>query len=153
MSVIIGGSSARSRLRPGAPMIRARGVAWYPAGVVDTPANLAMQRFKNGEVIFRQGEDGLREAYLVHKGTVEVHREADGETHLLRTLGKGDLLGEIALFREAPHSATAIARSPVTLLVIPENRLEELVREHPALALALIRQLARMAAGDISPRE
>jgi CRP-like cAMP-binding protein len=121
--------------------------------VVDTPANLAMQRFKAGEIIFRQGDDGQSEAYLVHKGTVEVRREVDGESHLLRMLGKGDLLGEVALFRDAPHSATAIARSAVTLLVIPENRLEELVRDNPALALALIRQLARMAAGHISPKE
>ena len=121
--------------------------------MVETPANLATRRFKTGQIIFRQGEDGQREAYLVHKGTVEVHREVDGESHLLRTLDKGDLLGEVALFREAPHSATATARSPVTLLVIPENRLEDLVRDNPDLALALIRQLARMAAGDISPKE
>ena len=121
--------------------------------MVETPANLATRRFKTGQIIFRQGDDGQREAYLVHKGTVEVHREADGESHLLRTLDKGDLLGEVALFREAPHSATAIARSSVTLLVIPENRLEDLVRDNPDLALALIRQLARMAAGDISPKE
>jgi CRP-like cAMP-binding protein len=121
--------------------------------VVDTLANLAMQRFKTGEIIFRQGEDSQGGAYLVHKGRVEVRREVDGESHVLRMLGKGDLLGEIALFREAPHSATAVARSAVTLLVIPENRLEDLVRDHPALALALIRQLARMAAGHISPKE
>jgi len=65
----------------------------------------------------------------------------------LRTLGKGDLLGEVALFRGGPHSATAVALETVTLLVIPANRLEEMVRANPDLALALIRQLARMAAG------
>ena len=31
---------------------------------------------------------------------------------------------------------------PVTLLVIPSNRLEHLVRSNPALAIALIKQLA-----------
>jgi CRP-like cAMP-binding protein len=36
----------------------------------------------------------------------------------------------------------------VTVLVIPEHRLEEMVRANPELAMALIRQLARMAAGD-----
>ena len=104
--------------------------------------------FSAGDIIFRQGDDANAEAYLVHEGAVEVWKSDDGEGRLLRTLGKGDLLGEVALFRAAPHSATAIALEPVTLMVIPEERLEDLVRTNPELALALIRQLARMAAGE-----
>jgi len=33
-----------------------------------------------------------------------------------------DLLGEVALFRDAPHSATAIALERVTLIVIASDR-------------------------------
>jgi CRP-like cAMP-binding protein len=104
--------------------------------------------FKAGDVIFRQGDASNDEAYLVHDGAVEVRKSEDGQELVLRTLGKGDLLGEVALFRSAPHSATAIALDPVTLIVIPEHRLEDMVRTNPDLALALIRQLARMAAGE-----
>lgn len=107
--------------------------------------------FNVGDVIFRQGDPGSGEAYMVHEGTVEVRRLIDGEERVLRTLGQGDLLGEVALFRAAPHSATAVALEPVTALVIPANRLEDMVRANPELALALIRQLARMAAGDEGP--
>ena len=107
--------------------------------------------FKAGEVIFRQGDAATGEAYLVHAGKVEVRKRIDGAERLLRTLGKGDLLGEVALFRDAPHSATAVATERVTLLVIPADRLEEMVRANPALAMALIRQLARMAAGGDTP--
>jgi len=103
--------------------------------------------FKAGEVIFRQGEDARGEAYLVHAGKVEVRKRVDGEERVLRMLRKGDLLGEVALFRAGPHSATAVATERVTVLVIPADRLEEMVRVNPGLALALIRQLARMAAG------
>jgi CRP-like cAMP-binding protein len=104
--------------------------------------------FNTGDVIFRQGDAPNGEAYLVNEGAVEVRRSEDGEERILRKLGRGDLLGEVALFRSAPHSATAIAIEPVTALVIPEHRLEYLVRTYPRLALALIRQLARMAAGE-----
>jgi CRP/FNR family cyclic AMP-dependent transcriptional regulator len=107
--------------------------------------------FQPGEVIFRQGEDGSRACYLVHEGKVEVRKRMDGEERVLRILGKGDLLGEVALFRDAPHSATALALDRVTLLVIPADRLEHMVRSHPGLAIALIRQLARMAAGVDRP--
>lgn len=106
--------------------------------------------FRAGEVIFRQGDAAKGEAYLVHAGTVEVRKSIDGEERVLRTLGKGDLLGEVALFRAAPHSATAVATESVTVLVIPADRLEEMVRANPRLAMALIRQLARMAAGEDS---
>jgi CRP-like cAMP-binding protein len=101
-----------------------------------------------GDIIFRQGDSANGEAYLVHEGAVEVRRSEDGEERVLRTLGHGDLLGEVALFRSAPHSATAVAIESATLMVIPEHKLEDMVRTNPTLALAIIRQLARMAAGE-----
>ncbi len=104
--------------------------------------------FQPGEVIFHQGDLSRSEAYLVDEGRVEVRRRSGEHGRVLRILVKGDLLGEVALFRDAPHSATAIALERVTLIVIPSDRLENIVRTRPGLALALIRQLARMAASE-----
>lgn len=98
--------------------------------------------FKPGEYIFREGDDARGEAFMVHEGKVEIRRQFGGEDRVLRVLGKGDLLGDYALFRNAPRSANAVAANDVTLMLIPSNRLEHLVRSNPALALALIKQLA-----------
>jgi CRP/FNR family cyclic AMP-dependent transcriptional regulator len=98
--------------------------------------------FKPGELIFREGDDAKGEAFMVHEGKVEIRRQFGGEDRLLRVLGKGDLFGELALFRSAPRSANAVAADAVTLILIPSNRLEHLVRSNPALAHALIKQLA-----------
>jgi CRP/FNR family transcriptional regulator, cyclic AMP receptor protein len=111
--------------------------------------SLPLREFKLGDVIFRQGDDARPEAYMVRAGNVQVRKSMDDQERVLRTLVPGDLLGEIALFRNAPHSATAVALGMVVLLVIPADRLEHMVRAHPDLAIALIRQLARMAAGDV----
>ena len=100
--------------------------------------------FEPGAVIFREGDDAKGEAFMVHQGRVEIRKQIGGEDRLLRALTKGELLGHIALFRNAPRSATAIAADAVTLMVIPANRLDHLVRANPALALALIRELATM---------
>ncbi len=109
--------------------------------------------FKPGDFIFREG-DAASEAFMVHEGKVEVRRRFGDEHRVLRVLGKGDLLGELALFRNAPRSADAVAVEPVTLMLIPANRLEHLVRSNPALALALIRQLAtRMLEAEDRARE
>ena len=100
--------------------------------------------FEPGTVIFREGDDAKGEAFMVHQGRVEIRKQIGGEERLLGTLAKGELLGHIALFRNAPRSASAIAADAVTLMVIPANRLDTLVRANPALAVALIRDLAAM---------
>src|SRR5262249_32935092 len=110
--------------------------------------DLPSRTYGRGEVIFRQGDGSSGQAHLVPGGNVGVRRRGDGEDRVLRTLAKGDLLGEVALFRDAPHSATAVALEETALIAIPADRLEQMVTTNPRLAIALIRQLARMAAGD-----
>ena len=110
--------------------------------------------FNPGDVIFREGDDAKGEAFLVHIGTVEIRKLVAGEQRLVNTLKKGELLGDFALFRNAPRSATAIAAEPVTLMVLPANRLDHMVRSNPALAMAIIRDLAnRMLAAEDRARE
>jgi CRP/FNR family transcriptional regulator, cyclic AMP receptor protein len=111
-------------------------------------AGMRARTFEPGEVILRQGDTGEREAYLVHDGKVEVRRRTPDGERVLRILTKGDLLGEVALFSDAPHSATAHAIERVILLVVPADHLESIVRSKPNLAIAIIRQLARMAATE-----
>lgn len=109
-----------------------------PIGEVPT------KTFQPGEVIFREGDDARGEAFMVHVGRVEIRKQIGGEERLLRTMTKGELIGHLALFRNVPRSATAVAADAVTLMVIPANRLDHLVRANPALAVALIRDLAAM---------
>jgi CRP-like cAMP-binding protein len=110
--------------------------------------------FEAGTVIFREGDDAKGEAFMVHQGRVEIRKQLGGEERLLSTLAKGELLGHLALFRNAPRSATAIAADAVILMVIPANRLDHLVRANSALAVALIRDLAtRMLAAEDRLRE
>lgn len=110
--------------------------------------------FQRGDVIFREGDDAKGEAFMIHLGQVEVRKVFAGDERVLATLKKGELLGELALWRNAPRSATAVALEPVTLMVIPANRLEHMVRSNPALATALIRDLAnRMLAAEERMRQ
>jgi hypothetical protein len=79
------------------------------------------ETFRPGEMIFHQGDLSRSEAYLIDEGRVEVRRRNGEHERVLRTLMRGDLLGEVALFRDAPHSATAVALERVTLIVIPSD--------------------------------
>src|SRR5882724_8621213 len=77
-----------------------------PIGEVPT------RTFNPGDVIFKEGDDAKSEAFLVHQGKVEIRKNLGGEEKLLRELSQGQLLGEFALFRNIPRSATAIAPTP-----------------------------------------
>lgn len=73
--------------------------------------------FERGEVIMRQGEPG--DTYLaLASGTVAI--EIDGRP--VTTCGAGEGIGEIALLRRVPRTATATATTPVTgyLLEAPD---------------------------------
>jgi protein lysine acetyltransferase len=90
-----------------------------------------------GEVLMRQGERAV--SYLaIRRGRAEVtHTGEDGLTTVAE-IGPGLIVGEIALLRDAPRSATVVATEPLigwagdrdafaTLLELP-GMLEKLVR-------------------------
>ena len=59
-------------------------------------------------------------------------------------MGEGELIGEIALFREGPRSADLIAQSDVELLVIKNERLDWLIRNRPQLTIEVLRRLSNL---------
>ena len=109
-----------------------------------TLGDLERRRFKAGEIINREGDDPRGEAFVVHSGVVEARRTFDGEHRLLGTMGEGELIGEIALFREGPRSADLIAQGDVELLVIKNERLDWLIRNRPQLTIEVLRRLSNL---------
>lgn len=107
-----------------------------------TVGDLERRRYKAGDQIFKEGADPRGEAYLIHSGTLQIRRSFDGEDRLLNTLGEGELFGEMALFRQAPRSASAVAATDVELLVIKNERLDWLIRNRPQLTMEVVRTLA-----------
>jgi S1-C subfamily serine protease/rhodanese-related sulfurtransferase len=107
-----------------------------------TIGDLERRTFKAGEAIFKEGADPQGEAYLIHAGTVEIRRTFDGDQRLLNTMGEGELLGDVAMFREGPRSADAIAQTDVELVVIKNERLDWLIRNRPQLTMELLRRLS-----------
>lgn len=90
-----------------------------------------------GELLFRQGDpgDGL---YLVVAGRLRAVIEDDsGERRVVREMGRGESIGEMALVSGAPRSATIHAVRDSVLLRISKPTFERLVREHPELALGM----------------
>ena len=66
----------------------------------------------------------------------------DGDHRLLGTMGEGELIGEMSLFRESPRTADLIAQTEVELLIIKNERLDWLIRNRPQLTIEVLRRLS-----------
>lgn len=102
-----------------------------------------------GDWILREGEEADR-VFIVRSGRIEVVSEGPPET-LIRVLRRGDVLGELALLRSGPRSASARARRDTALLVLTRAAFESLIRDAPDFALGLVRTIGAQLAASRSP--
>ena len=100
-------------LVPARQLALVRGVAMFAplpiTAIEELAARLEPLRFGPGETLMRVGETGDR-FLLIDTGTVEV--EAAGA--VVRTIGPGGYVGEIALLRGIPRTATVRTLTDVT---------------------------------------
>ena len=95
-------------------------------------------RLAAGEVLFRSG-DAADALYVVRAGRIEV-LAADGSVS--RELGRGASIGELGLLTSSPRAATVRAARATDLIRIGREEFQTLMRESPALSLALNQTLA-----------
>ena len=96
-----------------------------------------------GEWLFRQGDAG-EALYIVEQGRVEIVAEPPGaEAQVVRELGPGGVVGELALISGAPRTASLRARRDSTLLCLARADFDRLLEVNPAFSRALLRRLAR----------
>ena len=99
------------------------------------------RRFKDGELVFHEGEPGLG-MYVVAQGSVEIFRSA--KAFVIATLGPGEIFGEIALLNQVTRMAAARAQGETELLLMHQPAFHRLVEKHPRLGVRLLLALARV---------
>ncbi len=106
-------------------------------------AEIAGERLVHaGDYLCRQDEIS-DEMFVIVQGQVRVAKTHDGTTQLIRTLGVGNHVGELAALRDLPRSADVIADAPnVRFLVIGGDALKMILRDRPEVALAMLASLA-----------
>ena len=93
------------------------------------------------EVLFKQGEPGDIACVIVD-GLCSIIAEASDRRIKVAEIGRGGLLGELALLCEAPRTATVVAEQATTVLKIQKEVFIQLIKENPAVGANLSRILA-----------
>jgi len=94
-----------------------------------------------GQVMFNAG-DAADAAYIVIEGSVEISVPTPSGSIIVNTLGRNELIGEIAIFGEVLRTATAKALSRLETLKISKELFIKVIRENPDAAIELIKILA-----------
>lgn len=102
-----------------------------------------------GEVLVRQG-DPADSFLIIAAGTVEVHRDLPDGTEIAVDVDPGRIVGELALLRNSPRSATVHAITDLTCWRGGEDAFAVLI-ELPGVLERLIRVARQRLAAFITP--
>lgn len=89
--------------------------------------------------------------YIVADGNVVISKKMSDEEgeRILRKLGRGALVGEMALIQNAPRAATVRTATECTVLEMEKTDFETILSQSPRMAIDIIRTtLDRMRAND-----
>jgi CRP/FNR family cyclic AMP-dependent transcriptional regulator len=100
-------------------------------------------RFPSGSVLMHEGLHG-EGLFVLLAGVVKATFVTPaGREVILAFRGPGELIGELALIDESPHSSTVVAVEPVDALLVPSRDFRAFIQERPAAALALMRMIVQ----------
>ncbi len=91
-----------------------------------------LRTFIAGSMVLREGETS-DDIYVIKNGEAEVFTAHNGTRTNLSTLGPGTLFGEVAALRGIPRTASIVAKSDLTALVLSKRDFLAVVDERPAV--------------------
>jgi predicted acylesterase/phospholipase RssA/CRP-like cAMP-binding protein len=116
---------------------------------LDADARLSVEQetswttLQSGEVLFREGDAGDA-LYVVLTGRLRVVvRGTSGEEVALAEVGRGEVIGEMALLTGDPRSATVVAVRDSHLVRLSRAAFERIVQQCPGAMLLVTRRLVR----------
>jgi diguanylate cyclase (GGDEF)-like protein len=85
-------------------------------------------------VLFSEGDAG-QELLIILSGEVESHvRLANRNRRIVARFSSGDFFGEMAMFEDAPRSATCATRTTTVLYKLEKKSFFSLIESHPVIA-------------------
>ncbi len=129
----------RTRIDEAVPLASNAIVRYLNTIQIDVLAqHLQARHLAQGANLFTEGESG-DELYLVMCGQVDIQLRTTAHHYKrLAVYGAGSFFGELALLKQGPRAAHAVAAAPTDLLVLSYTAFDAIKRHEAALAIALL---------------
>lgn len=96
------------------------------------------RNFKAGDVLIKQGEDGIG-LFVLTSGRVKVEKtDPSGKMVEIASNSAGDILGEMAVLDGAPRTATVTATEDTAALVLASWEFNSFLKAHPEVAIDIL---------------
>lgn len=115
-------------------------------GILDEAAiQLVRRRLRwvevsGGETLMRQGEPGDA-LYMLVSGRLRVYIDEHEQRRIVREIARGEVVGEMSLYTDAPRSATLVAIRDSVLVSLDKADFNQLLNTSPEVSTALTRQI------------
>ncbi len=97
------------------------------------------KRYARNEVVILEGEPCWA-VYFVASGSVKVTRNSpEGRELVLRIIRQGETFNEVPVFDGGPNPATVVALEATRLYGIPAEKMGDIIRLHPRVAMNILR--------------
>src|SRR6516164_710999 len=105
-------------------------------------AGAELVRLRDGQVLFRAGDSGDG-CYRVEEGLLKVTIVSNsGTERILAFLGRGAIVGELAILDGLPRSSSVLAVRDAAVRFLSNAAFEAFAEKHPELYKSLVRLLA-----------
>ncbi len=98
--------------------------------------------YKDGEIICREGDEG-KSMFVIQSGTVEISKKLPEGEMMLRTMTKGEIFGEIALFDRMTRSATVKALGDAVVLSVDKQGFFAKACKDPTLTFNILEAMSK----------
>jgi CRP-like cAMP-binding protein len=117
---------------------------------IEVASHMRPRRFARDEVVFHR-EDPAAHMYVIVAGTVKVAIPDESGHEVVIAMergggifGQGAVFGELALFDDAPRSATVTAIAETQVLALSRDDFIRVIERNPKAMREMLRLLARM---------
>jgi CRP/FNR family transcriptional regulator len=101
------------------------------------------QKLRKGEILFLAGEPA-KGMYVIAAGAVRAYRVgADGREQVIHIEREGAIVGELPVFDGGAYPSNVAGEEDTVLLYIGTREVQRILTDHPQIAVAALRSMAR----------
>lgn len=111
-------------------------------GLAVLAAAMRHRHYARGELIASAGDPIEQMSVVAHGRLKLVRASSSGREQVIRTVGPGEFIGELALFSPAVYEGDLLAMDETDCCLLPRQAVQTVMQQHPASAMRLVEALA-----------